>query len=133
MSVMHDAGDSISRLPSGPPPTAQPVTAAPTPVTPVSVTHVPGWSRRRVWLARAIALFVDLLQIVLLPLALGGAASPVVDALDVVTGIVLIAMLGWHWSFLPTFLAEILPVIDVTPTWTIAVLFVTRKRRQQAP
>jgi len=125
MRVMHDAGDSISRLPEPQQPTP-PVSTAPVPIP-----HARGLSRQRIWLARGIALFVDVLQIVLLPLVLGGAASPVVDALDIVTGIVLIAMLGWHWAFLPTILAEILPVIDVCPTWTIAVLFVTRKHRDR--
>jgi len=36
--------------------------------------------------------------------------------------------LGWHWAFLPTFAAEMLPGFDLFPTWTTAVFFVTRNQ-----
>ena len=35
-------------------------------------------------------------------------------------------ILGWHWAFLPTFAAELVPGLDLFPTWTAAVFFVTR-------
>jgi len=40
-----------------------------------------------------------------------------------------VVLLGWHVAFLPAFVVELLPVADLFPTWTIAVLYVTRARR----
>ncbi len=77
-------------------------------------------------LAWAIAIAADALQIVLLPMFAAGAVSPVTDAVDVVVAIALIQLLGWHWAFLPTFVVELLPGIDLLPTWTAALLFVSR-------
>ena len=48
-------------------------------------------------------------------------------ALDVAVGAILIKLLGWHWAFLPTFAAEMVPGLDLFPTWTAAVFFATRK------
>ncbi|HKA25024.1 MAG TPA: hypothetical protein VKF80_08595 [Candidatus Eisenbacteria bacterium] len=81
--------------------------------------------RRR--LALFIALAADALQIVLLPLLLPGVA--VDDAIDLVVAIVMIKLLGWHVAFLPTFVAELVPGMNLLPTWTAAVWFVTRKRK----
>ena len=77
---------------------------------------------------RFIALGVDALQFGLLPLVLGGAVSPVNDAIDVTLAVIMVSMLGWHWAFLPTFLVELIPVVDLAPTWTIAVFLATRGR-----
>ncbi len=76
--------------------------------------------------ALLIALAVDGMQWVLLPLVIGGAASPINDAMDVVVGAVMIWLVGWHWMFLPSFIAKLLPVVDMAPTWTLAVWLATR-------
>ena len=55
-------------------------------------------------------------------------ASPLNDALDLVVGAVLVVLVGWHFAFLPTFVAELVPALNIFPTWTTAVLFVTRGR-----
>jgi hypothetical protein len=86
-------------------------------------------SPSRIWAARAIALAADAIQIVAVPFFFGGAASPVNDALDLVVGIVLVILVGWHFAFLPTFIAELVPMLNIFPTWTTAILFVTRGRR----
>jgi hypothetical protein len=83
----------------------------------------------RVKAARSIALAADFLQIVVFPVFLPGAASPVNDALDVAVAISMYALIGWHWAFLPTFLAELIPAFDLVPTWTAAVFFATRGRK----
>jgi len=83
-------------------------------------------SPRRLWIARGLAIAADLIQIVIFPLFLGGAASPANNVLDVALCVAMIAMLGFHIAFLPTLVAELLPVIDLFPTWTAAVFFVTR-------
>jgi len=82
----------------------------------------------RVWAARALAVFVDGLQVLTIPAFFGGIASPLNDALDVVAGIAFVALLGWHLAFLPTFVTELVPFADIFPTWTAAVFFVTRGR-----
>jgi hypothetical protein len=83
-------------------------------------------ARRRA--ARLIALAVDALQIVVFPAFFPGLVSPFENALDVATGIILTLLVGWHVAFLPTFIAEMVPFVDLFPTWTLAVLFVTRKK-----
>jgi len=83
---------------------------------------MPVLTPRRILAARVIAIVVDLVQFALLPAAL----TPANDVLDVATALVLIALLGWHWAFLPTFLTELVPFVDLVPTWTIAVFLATR-------
>ena len=89
----------------------------------------PRWSRRRVLAARAIALVADALQLGLFPIFAEGAASPLDAGLDVLVAAVLTWLLGWSWLFLPAFIAEGVPLLDVCPTWTAAVFFVTRESR----
>jgi len=82
--------------------------------------------RRRVLAARTLAVVADAVQIGLLPLFIGGALSTVNDVVDVVVAVAMIALVGWHWAFLPAFLSEMVPVFDLVPTWTAAVFFATR-------
>jgi hypothetical protein len=84
-------------------------------------------ARRRVALARAIAIGADALQLIAFPLFVPGAASPWDDLIDVVVGAVMVWLLGWHPLFLPAFLAKLVPGLDLVPTWTGAVLYVTRR------
>lgn len=88
----------------------------------------PRLSRKRVWIARLLALAADAMQIVFLPFLGIGFLSPAMDALDVAVAVVLSALVGWHWAFLPTFVAEIVPGVGLVPTWTLAAWFATRKR-----
>lgn len=75
-----------------------------------------------------VALAADAVQIAVFPLFAAGAVSPADTALDVLVAAVLIRLLGWHWAFLPTLAAELLPGFDLFPTWTAAVFFVTRNQ-----
>ena len=90
-------------------------------------------SRRRVRAARLLAIGVDVLQLTVFPLFLAGAVSPVDDAVDVVTGAAMIALVGWHWAFLPSFVTKLVPVWDLVPTWTAAVFLATRHPRPEEP
>ena len=83
--------------------------------------------KRRVLAARIIAVVADAVQLGLLPLFAGGAVTGFDAALDVVVGAAMVALLGWHWAFLPAFAVELLPAVDLAPTWTIAVFVATRK------
>jgi hypothetical protein len=76
-----------------------------------------------------LAIVADLMQIVLLPFFGWGGFSPVVDGLDFAMAIAMITLLGWHLAFLPTVVAELVPGLNLIPSWTAAVFFVTRKRK----
>jgi len=95
-----------------PPSTAPPLDAIP--------------SSTRVRIARLLAVTADGIQIVAVPAFLSGAASPLNDALDLVVGVTMVLLVGWHVAFLPTFVTELIPFVDIFPTWTAAVFFVTR-------
>jgi ethanolamine transporter EutH len=86
-------------------------------------TGVPTAARIRA--ARAIAMLADLAEIVVFPAFMEGFLSPANDVLDVAVAVALTWLLGWHWAFLPSFLAEMIPVVGLVPTWTAAVFYVT--------
>jgi len=80
-------------------------------------------------MARTLAVAVDAVQILFLPLFSEGFVSPMNDALDVLAGLVMVWLVGWHWAFLPSFAAELVPGLDLFPSWTTAVWFATRGRK----
>lgn len=82
--------------------------------------------------AMLLALVADALQLVLLPLFVEGALSPADDVLDFGVGALMVHLLGWHWEFLPSFLAKLVPGVDLVPFWTIAVVNVWRKAKREA-
>jgi hypothetical protein len=92
-----------------------------------AVTISPG-SRFRA--ALVLAILADALQIIVFPLFIEGAVSPADDVLDFGIGAVLIYLLGWHWEFLPSFLGELIPGVDLVPLWTLAVANVYRKSKK---
>jgi hypothetical protein len=87
-------------------------------------------ARTRFRVAMILAVAVDALQVLVFPLFSEGALSPADDVLDFAVGAALIHLLGWHWEFLPTFFAELLPGVDFVPFWTLAVANVYRKWKQ---
>lgn len=80
--------------------------------------------------AMILAVLADLLQIVVFPLFIAGAESPADDLLDFGIGAIMFFLLGWHWEFLPSFAAKLMPGVDLVPCWTIAVLNVYRKSKR---
>jgi hypothetical protein len=79
-----------------------------------------------------IAMAADVVQIAVFPLFAPGIVSPWDDALDVAVAGALTWLVGWHWSFLPSFAAELVPGLDLVPTWTAAAFFATRGRAASA-
>jgi hypothetical protein len=63
---------------------------------------------------------IDLLQIALIPMFLGGYAID--DALDVIAAMILTAICGFKWQFVAAFFLELVPLVDIFPTWTALVL-----------
>lgn len=95
----------------------------------------PAARRRRLWLAAAIAIVVDAVQIAIMPLFAEGALSPANDVLDALASVAFVWLLGWHPALLPALVAELVPGVDLVPTWTAAVAIVawTRRRAPAAP
>ncbi len=94
-----------------------------------AVTISPGPSFKT---AMILAIVADALQIVVFPAFVEGAISPADDILDLGIGAAMINLLGWHWEFLPTFLAKLVPGVDLVPFWTLAVASVYRKSKRMA-
>lgn len=94
-----------------------------------TVTISPG-SRFRA--AMVLAIIADALQIVVFPLFVEGALSPADDILDFGIAATMLHLLGWHWEFLPSFLAKLAPGVDLVPFWTMAVANVYRKSKRVA-
>ncbi len=82
--------------------------------------------------AMILAMVADALQLIIFPLFVEGAMSPADDIIDLGVGAAMVHLLGWHWEFLPSFLAKLVPGVDLVPLWTLAVANVYRKSKQIA-
>ena len=82
--------------------------------------------RRAAW---AVAVGADLLQMAFFPLFAEGFASPAADILDVAVAGLLWYLLGFHWALLPAAAAEVVPFVDLAPTWTATGFLLTREKR----
>ena len=98
-------------------------------VTNDSIQLLPG-PRFRV--ALIVAMLADALQLIVFPFFVEGAESPADDVLDCGVAGVMIWLLGWHWEFLPSVLAKLVPGVDLVPFWTLAVANVYRKAKRKA-
>lgn len=79
-----------------------------------------------------LAAAADAVQIFVMPLFAEGALSPADDLLDIGIAAILVRLLGWHWEFLPAFIGELVPGVDLVPFWTLSVMNVYRKWKQEA-
>lgn len=82
--------------------------------------------------AMILAILADALQIAVFPMFVEGALSPADDVLDFGVGALMVHLLGWHWEFLPSFFAKLMPGVDLVPFWTLAVANVYRKTKRMA-
>ena len=83
-------------------------------------------------LALAVAVIADSGQLLLGPLgwAFGDQLT------DVVAMLLVSWLIGFHWLLLPTFVLELVPLIDEFPTWTacvIAVIILRRREQRSIP
>lgn len=90
--------------------------------------RAPPLTRWRMVLALAVAVSADGLQVGLLPVAWTFAQS----AVDVVAMVLTMLLLGFHILLLPTFVVELIPVVDMLPTWTGCVAAVIALRKREA-
>jgi len=76
--------------------------------------------------AFAVAVIADGIQLSLGPLGWG----PFDEVVDVIAMVLISWLIGFHILLLPTFIVEVLPVVDMLPTWTACVLTVIALRRR---
>ena len=80
-------------------------------------------------LALIIAIAADAIQWLVLPIFAEGGLSPADAGLDVATFAVLTGLLGFSPLLLPTVVVELLPMADLAPAWSIAVVAIIWRRR----
>lgn len=76
---------------------------------------------RKNW-ALLVAGASDLVQLLFVPVVVEGAASPFEVALDLTTALVILLVMGFRWRLAMALVAELIPGVDLFPTWTAAVL-----------
>ena len=103
-------------------PTTRQIAMLDTPISPSS--------RWRFQTAMILAMAADALQIFVMPFFAEGALSPADDVLDLAVAAILVRLVGWHGEFLPAFVGELVPGVDLVPFWTFAVMNVYRKWKQ---
>lgn len=89
-------------------------------------------SRTRIQLAWGLAILVDALQILSGPVNFSLPMAWFIGVgLDIITMILMWVLLGWHWAFLPSFIVEVVPIADIAPAWTVAMLIATRSAQKR--
>jgi hypothetical protein len=78
-------------------------------------------SRKRKRVALAVAALSDVVQMALFPVFAEGASSPFDVALDAATAIAILAIVGFRWRLAIALVAELVPGVDLFPTWTAVV------------
>jgi hypothetical protein len=78
------------------------------------------WRRKRA--ALAFTVLMDVVQWCLVLVTVEGAASPVEWFLDILTAFVLVCICGLKWQFILGFAVELIPGLDLFPTWTALML-----------
>jgi hypothetical protein len=95
----------------------------------------PPLTRDRIILAGTIAVIADILEFPITgaEATLIGAPAGVFAAfaLDCVVMGAMTKILGFHWMFLPTFAVEIVPGLDLLPTWVGCVAYVVSQRKKE--
>src|ERR1700758_4976340 len=84
-------------------------------------------------LAMLVAIVADVLQLVIFPAFVEGALSPADDLLDIGVAAMMVKLLGWHWEFLPSFFAKLVPGMDLVPFWRTPAANVWRKTKAAVP
>jgi hypothetical protein len=89
----------------------------------------PVLTRRRIWLACAVAVVTDTIQF------FGGLTGlpgwVLDDCLDLVAMVLQTLILGFHPLFLPTFIIKAIAGMDMLPTWTGCTFLVIGLRRKE--
>jgi hypothetical protein len=87
-----------------------------------NMTPIPPTSRRRKTIAAFVAGASDLAQMIFFPAFVEGAASPFELALDAATALTILLIVGFRWRVAIALALELVPGVDLFPTWTAVVL-----------
>ena len=79
-------------------------------------------TRRRKILALGVAGVSDLVQLIFAPVFAEGGGSPLDVALDAVTAILILLIVRLEWRLAVALAVELVPGVDLFPTWTAVVL-----------
>lgn len=90
-----------------------------------------GKSPTRFRVAMILAVLADAVQIGLFPIFGPGFLSVADVVLDVTAFIVFWRLVGWHPALLPGLVFEQVPLVDLAPTWTIAVWIASRRNSRK--
>ena len=97
---------------------------------PGRLLRVPKLTRTRIVLALAVAVIADGTQLLIGPF--GWVFGD--QLIDVVAMLLVSWLIGFHWLLLPSFVLELVPLVDEFPTWTACVMAVIiLRRREQRP
>ena len=88
-------------------------------------------ARKRV--AIAIAAVSDLAQWFVLPATIEGGVSPLEVGIDAATAIAILIAVGFHWRLAIALFAELIPGVDLAPTWTAVALSLPTEKPALAP
>jgi hypothetical protein len=111
------------RVSSQPPAVYRAPAAIAAPISAAVAAAVPrGVSPARKRAALAVAALSDLAQWFFFPVLVEGAASPFEIGLDACTALVILLVVGFQWRLALALVAELVPGVDMFPTWTAVVL-----------
>jgi hypothetical protein len=92
-------------------------------------------TKQRVAIAYTVAILADLIEFPITAAEVTVIAAPAAEGLAIVVDAVafgiITKLLGFHWMLLPSFCVEVIPGIDMLPTWVGCVWFVVRQRRKE--
>ena len=85
--------------------------------------------------AYIIAVVADALQLPLILTMVFTITIPFVEVvvigIDIAVMLILSKLLGFHWALLPCFVLEVIPGLDLIPTWTACTAFVVSQRKKE--
>lgn len=85
-------------------------------------------------IALFLALSVDAIQWLITPFIIFAGIGSFMDAvLDIFMAITLTLLRGFHWAYLPAFVAELIPGVNLVPLWTGAVLLTWNASPPKSP
>ena len=83
--------------------------------------------------AFAVAAISDLVQMALFPFFIEGAISPWEVALDIVTALAILFIVGFKWRLAFALAVELVPAVDLFPTWTALVMSMPLENSVERP
>ena len=89
---------------------------------PLATTLQRPLTKKRKRAAFAVAAISDVVQMGLFPFFIEGALSPWEIALDFATAIAILLIVGFRWRFAFALALELVPGVDMFPTWAALVV-----------